>query len=398
MLIMKTKNLKLSENNLPKKMISEKAKNITASITLAISAKFNQMKKEGVDVIGFGAGEPDFDTPDNIKEAAKKAIDEGFTKYTAASGTPELKKAVCGKFKRENALDYSPDQIIISNGGKQILSNIMKAVLNKGDEVIIPIPYWVSYPEEVKLSGGVPIFCETDKLKIKADLIKKQISERTKILILNSPNNPTGAICDKEEIEKISELAVEKNFLVISDEVYEHFIYNGKKHYSIATFGEEIKKLTITVNAVSKTYSMTGWRIGYSAGPLDIIKAMSSIQSHETSNPCSIAQKAALEALTGSQESIAKMKQEFDKRRKVMVECLNNIKGIHCQMPEGAFYAFPDISETGMKSMEFCERLLEEAKVAVIPGIGFGAANNVRLSYATSMEDIKKGIERIKKS
>ncbi len=398
MLIMKTKNLKLSENNLPKKMISEKAKNITASITLAISAKFNQMKKEGVDVIGFGAGEPDFDTPDNIKEAAKKAIDEGFTKYTAASGTPELKKAVCDKFKRENNLDYSPDQIIISNGGKQILSNIMKAVLNKGDEVIIPVPYWVSYPEEVKLSGGVPIFCETDKLKIKADLIKKQISERTKILILNSPNNPTGAICDKEEIEKISELAVEKNFLVISDEVYEHFIYNGKKHYSIATFGEEIKKLTITVNAVSKTYSMTGWRIGYSAGPLDIIKAMSSIQSHETSNPCSIAQKAALEALTGSQESIAKMKQEFDKRRKVMVECLNNIKGIHCQMPEGAFYAFPDISETGMKSMEFCERLLEEAKVAVIPGIGFGADNNVRLSYATSMEDIKKGIERIKKS
>ncbi len=398
MLIMKTKNLKLSENNLPKKMISEKAKNITASITLAISAKFNQMKKEGVDVIGFGAGEPDFDTPDNIKEAAKKAIDEGFTKYTAASGTPELKKAVCDKFKRENALDYSPDQIIISNGGKQILSNIMKAVLNKGDEVIIPVPYWVSYPEEVKLGGGVPIFCETDKLKIKADLIKKQISERTKILILNSPNNPTGAICDKEEIEKISELAVEKNFLVISDEVYEHFIYNGKKHYSIATFGEEIKKLTITVNAVSKTYSMTGWRIGYSAGPLDIIKAMSSIQSHETSNPCSIAQKAALEALTGSQESIAKMKQEFDKRRKVMVECLNNIKGIHCQMPEGAFYAFPDISETGMKSMEFCERLLEEAKVAVIPGIGFGADNNVRLSYATSMEDIKKGIERIKKT
>jgi len=377
-------------------MISEKAKNITESITLAITSKFNQMKKEGVDVIGFGAGEPDFDTPDNIKEAAKKAIDEGFTKYTASSGIPELKKAVCDKFKRENDINYSPDQIIISNGAKQILSNIMKAVLNEGDEVIIPVPYWVSYSEQIKLAGGIPIFCETDNFKITADLIKKQISNKTKILILNSPNNPTGAVIDKEEMKKIADLAVGKNFLVVSDEVYEHFIYDNKKHYSIASFGDEIKKLTITVNAVSKTYSMTGWRIGYAGGPLDIIKTMSSIQSHETSNPCSISQKAAYEAITGPQECVKNMKKEFDKRRKIMVEGLNNIRGISCNMPEGAFYAFPDISGTGMKSMEFCMRLLEEAKVAVTPGIGFGADDNARLSYAVSMDDIKKGVERIK--
>jgi aspartate aminotransferase len=376
-------------------MLSKKANNITPSITLAISSKFKEMKAAGEDVVGFGAGEPDFDTPENIKEAAKKAIDEGFTKYTPVSGTIELKKAICEKFKRENDINYSIEEVIVSNGGKQILSNIMKAVLNEGDEVIIPSPYWVSYPEEVKLAGGVPVFCETDDLKVTAELIEKKISEKTKILIINSPSNPSGAVCSREELEKIAKLVVEKEILVISDEVYEHFIYDGKEHCSIASFGDEIRKRTLTVNAVSKTYSMTGWRIGYCGGSKEIINAMSAIQSHEASNPCSIAQKAAVEALNGSQESVKEMKNEFELRRKILVDGLNEIEGIKCEMPEGSFYAFPNISGTGMKSMEFAEKFLEEKKVAVIPGISFGFDYNIRLSYAVSIEDIKKGLERI---
>jgi len=376
-------------------MLSKKAKNITPSVTLSISSRFKEMKDSGEDVVGFGAGAPDFDTPENIKEAAKSAIDEGFTKYTAVSGILELKKAICEKFERENGICYSVDEVIVSNGGKHILSNIMKAVLDEGDEVIIPVPYWVSYPEEVKLAGGVPVFCETEDLKVRADLIGEKISDKTKLVIINSPNNPSGVVCSREELEKIAKLVVEMGILVISDEVYEHFIYGDKKHYSIASFGEEIKERALTVNAVSKTYSMTGWRIGYCGGPKEIIKAMGAIQSHETSNPCSISQKAAVEALTGSQEGVDKMRQEFDNRRKFMVDGLNKIPGISCLIPEGAFYVFPDISGTGMKSVEFCDGLLDSEGVAAIPGIGFGSDNNIRLSYAVSMEDIEKGLQRI---
>jgi len=378
-------------------MLSKKVQNIKPSVTLSISSKFNEMKKAGEDVVGFGAGAPDFDTPDNIKEAAKSAIEEGFTKYTAVSGITELKEAICEKFEKENRVFYSVEEIIVSNGGKQVLSNIMKAVLDEGDEVIIPVPYWVSYPEQVKLAGGVPVFCETDDLKVRADLIREKISDKTKILIINSPNNPSGIVCSREELEKIAKLVVEKDILVISDEVYEHFIYGDKKHYSIASFGEDIKERTFTVNAVSKTYSMTGWRIGYCGGPKEIIKAMTAIQSHETSNPCSISQKAAVEALVGSQESVAEMKGEFEKRRNVIVEGLNKIPGVSCLVPEGAFYVFLDISGTGIKSKEFCEKLLDSEGVAVIPGAGFGADNYVRLSYAVSMEDIEEGLERIGK-
>ncbi|RMF55541.1 pyridoxal phosphate-dependent aminotransferase [Candidatus Woesearchaeota archaeon] len=377
-------------------MINKKVKNLTASVTLAITLEFNLLKARGVDVIGFCSGEPDFDTPKHIKEAAKKSIDEGFTKYTSPSGMLELKKAVCDKLKRENNLDYSPDQIIISNGGKQAISNTMKALLDKGDEVIIPVPYWVSYPEEVKLNGGTPVFCKTNNMRITADLIRKKITDKTKILILNSPNNPTGVVCSKNELRKIAELAIENNIIIISDEVYEHFTYDGKKHYSIASLSDEVKNITITINSVSKTYAMTGWRIGYSAGPENVIKAMASIQSHETSNPCSIAQKAAFEALKGPQDDVRKMKREFNKRRKIIVKELNKIEGIKCHLPEGAFYAFPNIRGTGMKSLEFCKLLLKEAKVAAIPGISFGADNNIRLSYASPLEDIKKGVERIR--
>ena len=378
-------------------MLSNRAKNIAPSVTLAITAKAKQMKKEGIDVVGFGAGEPDFDTPDNIKEAAKKAIDEGFTKYTPVPGIPELREAVAKKFQKENNLAYAPDQIIVSNGGKHTLYNIMLAILDKGDEVIIPVPYWVSYEEQVKLAEGKAVFCNTDNFKIKADLIAEKVTPKTKLLILNSPNNPSGAVCDNNELKKIADLAVEKNFYVVSDEVYEKLIYDGNEHVSIASLNNEIYKRTITVNAVSKTYSMTGWRIGYCAGPADLIKGMSNVQSHTTSNPCSIAQKAALEALNGPQEKAAEMIKAFDERREFMFKRLNEIKGIKCSKPEGAFYCFPDISGTGLKSMEFTEKLLEQEKVAVVPGKDFGNDNCVRLSYATSMENIKKGLDRIEK-
>ncbi len=376
-------------------MLSEFAKNITPSITLAITAKANQLKKEGVDVVGFGAGQPDFDTPQNIKDAAKKAIDDGFTKYTPASGIPELKKAVCDKFKRDNNLEYSPNQIVIGNGGKHILINVFRAMINEGDEVIIPVPYWVSYPEQVKLCGGVPVFCPTRDLKLKAQDVEGIITDKTKMIIINSPSNPTGAVFEKEELEKIAKLCVEKNIYIISDDVYEFFLYDGETFTSMANLGEDVKRITFIVNAVSKSYAMTGWRIGYCAGPADAIKAMGSIQSHQTSNPCSIAQKAALEAITGPQDSIKVMWEEFDKRRKYMVERLNKMKGVKCAVPKGAFYAFPDISGTGLKSMEFCDKLLTEKNVAAVPGIGFGADNFMRLSYATSMENIKKGLDRM---
>ena len=377
-------------------MISERVSAIKPSATLAVSAKAKAMKKAGEDVIGFGAGEPDFDTPEHIKTAAKKAIDEGFTKYTPASGIPELKQAVADKLKRDSNLDYSADDIVISNGGKHTLANIMLAMLNDCDEVILPVPYWVSYVEQIKLAGGKAAFADTENLKIKADLIADKITDKTKMIILNSPSNPSGMMCSKAEMKKIADLAVTSKIYVISDEVYEKFVYGDEEHVSIASFGEEIKKLTIIANAASKTYSMTGWRIGFSACENLIAKAMGNLQFHTTSNPCSIAQKAALAAYTGPQDCVQDMLNEFTKRRKVMVDGLNAL-GLKCQMPEGAFYAFPSVQSTGLNSMDFCAQLLEKEKVAVVPGIAFGMDDHIRLSFASSMADIEKGLERIGK-
>ncbi|MBI2129833.1 pyridoxal phosphate-dependent aminotransferase [Candidatus Woesearchaeota archaeon] len=377
-------------------MLAKRALNIAPSATLAIDAKAKQLKKNGEDIVVFGAGQPDFPTPDNIKHAAIKAINDNFTGYTPSGGIIELKQAVAAKLKRDNNLTYDPSEILISCGGKHTLYNIMQVLLNKGDKVILPTPYWVSYEEQIKLAEAKPVFVKTDKrFKITADRISKKINKKTKLIILTSPSNPTGAVIDEEELVKIADLAVKNNIYVISDEVYEFFIYDWKKQFSIASLNDQIKALTITVNAVSKTYSMTGWRIGYCAGPKEIINAMDSLQSHTTSNPTSVAQKAALEALNGPQDSVKIMVEEFDKRRKYMTERLNQIKGISCNLPEGAFYCFPDISKTKLSSLDFSNRLLDEAKVAVVPGIAFGSDRHVRLSYATSMDDIKKGMDRI---
>jgi len=377
-------------------MISKRVSAIEPSATLSISAKAKAMIKEGQDVAAFTAGEPDFDTPENVKEAAKKAIDAGFTKYTPVPGIPELKQAIADKIKRDSNVEYSKDDIVVSNGGKHTLTNIMLTMLNDGDEVVLPVPYWVSYVEQIKLAGGKVAFAETEDLKIKADLIADKITDKTKMLILNSPSNPSGMMASKAEIKKIADLCATSGIYVISDEVYEKFVYGDEEQISIASLGEEIKKLTIIANAASKTYSMTGWRIGFSACEGAIAKAMGNLQSHTTSNPCSIAQKAALAAYTGDQSCVQEMLTEFTKRRKVMVEGLNSI-GLECKAPDGAFYAFPSIASTGLKSLDFCGQILEKEKVACIPGVAFGMDDNIRMSFATSMENIEKGLERIGK-
>ena len=377
-------------------MLAQRVRNIAPSATLAIDAKAKQLKKDGKDVVIFGAGEPDFNTPENIKLAAKKAIDGNFTRYTPVGGIPELKNAVADKLKRENNISYAASEIIISCGGKHSLFNIAMAVLDKGEEAILPAPYWVSYEEMIKLAEAKPVLCKTDeRFKLTADMVEEKINQKTKMLILNTPSNPTGAIVEPNEIRKIAKLAVEHNFYVVSDEVYEHFTYGNNEHLSIASLNEEIKNLTILSNSVSKTYAMTGWRIGYTAGPKEIIKAMDNLQSHSTSNPTSIAQYAALEALNGPQESVRQMVHAFDERRKFIHKRLNEIDGVSCVEPEGAFYAFPDISRTGMSSIEFASKLLDEALVAVVPGIAFGSGRHVRLSYATSIHEIESGLDRI---
>lgn len=380
-------------------MISDLTKRITPSATLAISAKASEMKRGGIDVVSFGAGEPDFDTPDHIKEAAIAAIKSGFTKYTATSGIPELKQAIIRKFEKDNGLVYTPKQILVGNGAKQCLYNIMQALINPGDEVLIPVPYWVSYEEMVKLADGKCIFVPSGKnFKILPLSLKKYISKKTKALILNSPSNPTGMVYDKNELAAIAKICIEKNLFVISDEIYEKLIY-GKRHVSIASFNEKIKKRTFVVNGVSKTYAMTGWRIGYCAGPEDVIQAASSLQDHTTSNPNSIAQKAALSALTGSLDNVSVMKREYVKRRDYMVERLNQMKGISAQLPDGAFYVFPNVSKLYTRKMKssasFCEQLLTEFHVAAVPGSAFGDDRCIRLSFATSMEQIRKGLDRI---
>jgi aspartate aminotransferase len=387
--------------------LASRVKEISPSPTLAITAKAKKMRSEGIDVIGFGAGEPDFDTPDNVKQAGVAAINEGFTKYTVESGIDELKKAVVKKLARDNRLSYEPEDVIVSCGAKHSLFNICLGLLDPGDEVIVPAPYWVSYPEQIKLVGAKPIIMETreeEGFQIDPDLLAGLITPKTKAIIVNSPSNPTGAIYAREILEKVAEIAIRHRICVISDECYEQITYTKGKCVSIASLGEEIKALTMVVNAVSKPYSMTGWRIGYAAGPRDLVKAMSKIQGQTTSNPTSISQKAAVEALNGDQKFIQEMVEEFNKRKDYIVARLNSINGVFCLKPEGAFYAFPNIaSKLGKKiedvtittSLDLCAYLLEKAHVAVVPGFAFGSDHHIRLSYACSMENIRTGLDRI---
>ncbi len=372
--------------------LAERTKAIKPSPTLAMNAKAKALKAAGEDIINFGVGEPDFDTPENIKDAAIRALKEGFTKYTAVGGIDELKAAIVEKFKNDNSLNYEKDEIIVSCGAKHSLYNIAEALFGPGDEVIIPAPYWVSYPDQVLLNDALPVIVETDEknsFMIQPEALKEKLTDKTKAIILNSPSNPTGLAYNKESLEKIGELACEHDFYIISDEIYEKIVYDGFEHISIATLGEEIKQRTVVVNGLSKSHSMTGWRIGFTAGPKDITKAMTNIQSQSTSNPTSIAQKAAVEALTGPQDFLPVMVSEFDKRRKYMVERLNSIEGVSCKMPVGAFYTFPNVSSHfGKKfndtaidnSLDLSTWLLEHAKVATVPGSAFGDDKFIRLS------------------
>ena len=384
---------------------SNNLKRIKPSPTIAVTTKAREMRAEGKDVIGLGAGEPDFDTPDNVKEAAIDAIKKGDTKYTAVDGTPALKKAIIEKFKRENNLSYETDQITVGTGGKQVIYNTFMATLNKGDEVIIPAPFWVSYPDMVLLAGGKPkiVKCsESENFKLTPAKLKKAISKKTKWLILNSPSNPTGASYTKKEIVKLSKiLAKHKRIHILSDDIYEHISYDKSKYFTIAQVSN-LKNRTLTMNGVSKSYAMTGWRIGYAGGPKEIIKAIRKVQSQSTSNPSSISQAAAVEALNGTQSFIKNRSKEFKKRRDFVVKSLNNIKGVNCLTPDGAFYVFPSCKKllnkkTKLKTdSEFVEKLLEKANVAVVQGSAFGLPGYFRISYATSMQKLKVAMARIK--
>lgn len=387
--------------------LSKKGLDILPSVTLEITAKAKSMKDEGIDIISFGAGEPDFITPENIRKEGIRIIEEGLVKYTSASGIIELKKAICKKLKNENDLEYSVNNIIISNGAKHSIYNALMAIINPGDEVIVGIPYWVSYPELIRISGGIPIYIKTNEskdFKFNVSDLDKVVTHNTKAIILNSPNNPTGSIYDEKELKAIGEWAVKNNIFIISDEIYEKLTYD-KEHKSIACFNDDIKDLTIVINGMSKAYAMTGWRIGYTAAHEDIIKTMSNLQSHTTSNPCSISQYASVVGLEGDQASVIEMNKHFKKRRDYMVDAINNIKGLNCKKPSGAFYIMVNITKIKGKtikdikinnSLDFAKLLLDKANLAVIPGIGFGDDDYIRLSYATSMDNIKKGIERIK--
>lgn len=391
-------------------MLSIRAKSIKPSPTLAMDARAKAMKAEGIDIVNFGVGEPDFDTPDNIKEAAIKAIRDGFTKYTPVWGIDPLKDSIIEKFDKDNGLHYEREEIIVSCGAKHSLYNIAQALLSPGDEVLIPSPYWVSYPEQVLLNDAIPVFVKTyeeDSFMAKAEIIKSHITKKTKALILNSPSNPTGMTYGKKNLEQLAELALKYDLFVISDEIYEKLLYDGVTHTSIASLGSEIKKMTIVVNGFSKSYAMTGWRVGYAAGPKEIIQAMTNIQSQSTSNPTSIAQKAAVEALKGPQDFINIMVAEFDKRRQFLISELNAIPEITCISPTGAFYAFPNTSKLYGRSLrdkhisassDLALCLLEYAQVGLVHGNAFGDDNYIRLSYATSIDEIKKGVNRIRET
>jgi len=385
--------------------LSDKVLNIAPSMTLAVNAKLKKMVDEGVEVFGFGVGEPDFDTPEYIRNAAVEAMNKGFTRYTPAQGTIELRKAICAKLKRENSLDYEPNQIIVSSGAKHSLSNAFAAILNPGDEVIVPVPYWVSYTEIIKLNDGVPVLVQTKKennFKMSGEELKNAITAKTKAILINSPSNPTGAVYTEVELREIAEIAVQNNLFVVSDEIYERIIYDDNKHISIASFNSEIKDLTILINGMSKSYAMTGWRLGYAAGNEKLIKAMSSVQGHAVSHPSSITQYAAAAALNGPQDDLKNMVQEFNKRRNYMYGRINAMKGLRCIKPEGAFYVYVDISSylgrnlCGIKldsCLDFAQTMLEKGHVAVVPGAAFGTEGFVRISYATSMEIIKNGLD-----
>lgn len=392
-----------------KKDISNKLKSIQPSVTLAITAKAKSLKAQGVDIIGFGAGEPDFRTPKHIREAAIDAIENESIGYTAASGMDSLKQAICDKLKRDNNLEYTKEQIVVSNGAKHSLFNTLSAICNPGDEVIVPNPYWVSYPELIRLVDAKPVFVECHEeaeFKYTIEALEKAITENTKAIILNTPNNPTGTAYKEEDLKAIADLAVKNNIYVISDEIYEKLLYEGN-HKSIASFNEDIKDLTIVVNGVAKAYAMTGWRIGYTACNKEVAKTMSNFQSHATSNPNTIAQYATIAALNAPEDSLNEMLDAFRERRDYMVDKINSIDNLSCLKPQGAFYVMVNISKLLGKTMDgkvintsidFADYLLENAKVAVVPGIGFGNDNYVRLSYATSLENIKDGLDRIEKA
>lgn len=390
-------------------LLSKKVLKLEESPTFALEKKADELdallKKEGSFVVRFGIGQPDFNTPANIKDAAKKAIDENKTKYTASTGIVELKKAIVNKFGNDNKIRYGIENIFVGNGAKQVLDVIIRSFLNKGEMVLVPKPYWVSYTQQVVLSEGEPVAVKFNK-DLKIDIsdfnnTAKANAQKIKLLILNSPNNPTGAVYSKKELEDIGEICLKNNIFIISDEVYENFIYGDAKHYSIASFSDELKNLTITVNAVSKTYAMTGWRIGYCAADSAIIKQMTKIQDQAASNPCTPAQWAALEAIEGNQDSVEIMRKEYEKRRDYIYKKLNSIKGIKCNLPEGAFYVFPDISALFnnkiKNAFDFAGELLEKAKVAVVPGGAFGDDNYIRISYATTIEKIEEGMNRLEK-
>lgn len=378
--------------------ISHRAAALSPSLTLAIDSKAKQMKAEGLDVVGFGAGEPDFDTPQHIKDAAIKALEAGFTKYTPAAGIPELRQAIADKHKRENGLAYQPSQIIVSCGGKHSCYNVILATCEEGDEVIIPSPYWLSYPEMVKLAGAKPVIVQTTdqtEFKLSPQALRQAITPRTRLLILNSPSNPTGSVYTPEQIKVLGDICVERGVLIMSDEIYEHLLYDGAVHKSIASFSPAHLEHTIIVHGFAKAWSMTGWRLGWCAAPLPIAKAIDAVQSHSTSNPTSFAQKGAVAALNGPQNHLPVWLAEFNRRRIFAWKSFNRIPGISCVNAQGAFYLFPNISGTGLKSGDFCARLLESERVAAVPGIAFGADDYVRISYATSMANLEKGLERI---
>lgn len=380
--------------------ISQRAASLSPSLTLAIDSKAKAMKAEGQDVVGFGAGEPDFDTPQHIKDAAAKALAAGFTKYTPSAGIPELRQAIADKFKRENGLSYKPSQIIVSCGGKHSCYNVIIATCEEGDEVIIPAPYWLSYPEMVKLAGAKPVIVKTtDKteFKITPEQLRAAITPKTRLFVLNTPSNPTGTVYTPEEIKALGDICVEKGVLIMSDEIYEHLLYDGAKTKSVASFSPAHQEHTIIVHGFAKAWSMTGWRLGFLAAPEPIAKAIDAIQSHSTSNPTSFAQKGAVAALTGPQDHLQTWLAEFNKRRTYAFKKLNSIPGISCVNAKGAFYLFPNISKLGLNSTDFCAKLLETEKVAAVPGIAFGADEYLRISYATSLANIEKGLDRMEK-
>ncbi len=391
-------------------MLTKRIENMIPSMTVGLTDKIEELKRQGIDTIKFNIGEPDFNTPQNIIDAAKKALDDGYTKYTPVSGIMELKEAICEKLKRDNGVKYQPNQIITSTGAKQSLINTLFALCEEGDEVILLTPCWVSYVEMIKLSESKPVLVKTNEdngFAPNIDKIKEAITENTKAIIINTPNNPCGAVYTEEQLRELGDLAVKNDFYIISDEIYEKLIYEGEKHICMASLSPKIKERTIIINGFSKAYAMTGWRLGYAAGPTKIIKAMNDLQGHMTSAPNSIAQKAAVEALSGPEDSIKHMKEKFDQRRKYLLERLNNMENIECAGAKGAFYLMPDVSKlygksfNGKKienSIDLCEFLLDEAHIAVVPGIAFESPNNIRIAYSNSLENIEKGMDMMEKA